>query len=364
MHPVPDGWYQGKRIAVDGHNVAFRYLTSFRSPNGDVLRAKGSDRVIAHLVGYTNLVRHFRERGAEPIIVWDGEVHPRKRATVTGRIEGRMESVAQERVTRDELEAATLLGDTAFGALERDRLASEQSLLVAGDATTQMRRDELGELLQQTDLDLARRRRADLQELLFKHMRATTYLDDKMIEDCSRLLEALGVAVVHADHDGERYATALCHAGFADAVATEDFDALVAGAPFVIRKAGSPDPFLHRIEDLQGHGLSLPQLRQIAILCGTDWHPGVKGFGAKTAMKAMANHSDLRHLFSAGAGRHHKLVADSGMTLQEFDDLDAFIADLPKPTVAPRAPRPSPEMAVAVAEEMGLGPDRVLACFC
>src|SRR5688572_7373424 len=37
--PVPAGWFDGKRIAVDGHNVAFRYLTSFRGRDGDVLRA-------------------------------------------------------------------------------------------------------------------------------------------------------------------------------------------------------------------------------------------------------------------------------------------------------------------------------------
>ena len=60
----------------------------------------------------------------------------------------------------------------------------------------------------------------------------------------------------------------------------------------------------------------------------------------------------------------HKLVAESNLSLQKFEDLDAYIAHLPKPTEAPRAPRPSPEMAVAIAAEMGLGPERVLACFC
>ncbi|MCA1810779.1 MAG: hypothetical protein LC623_02070 [Halobacteriales archaeon] len=74
QHPVPEGWYAGKRIAVDGHNVAFRYLTSFRGRDGDLLRSRDG-RAIGHLVGYVNLVRHLRERGAEPIVVWDGQVH-------------------------------------------------------------------------------------------------------------------------------------------------------------------------------------------------------------------------------------------------------------------------------------------------
>ena len=31
QRPVPGGWFDGKRIAVDGHNVAFRYLSSVRA---------------------------------------------------------------------------------------------------------------------------------------------------------------------------------------------------------------------------------------------------------------------------------------------------------------------------------------------
>ncbi|MFO1534711.1 MAG: hypothetical protein ABR586_03505 [Thermoplasmatota archaeon] len=308
QHPVPEGWYAGKRIAVDGHNVAFRYLTSFRGRDGDLLRSRDG-RAIGHLVGYVNLVRHLRERGAEPIVVWDGQVHPRKWATVEGRIQRRLEAAL-------DAEAALAAGDT---------------------------------------------------EAHQKFLRMTTYLDAKMIEDCSRLLEALGVAVVRADHDGERYATALCHAGHADAVATEDYDALVAGAPAVLRKAGSQQPFLHHLTDLDGHGLSRAQLRHIAILCGTDWNDGVKGFGAKTALKALKEQPDMRALIAeahaGGAGRYHRLLREAGLTVEAFDELDAFIAQMPVPA-PPKATQPDPGMAVAVAEEMGVARDRVLACFC
>lgn len=373
QHPVPEGWYQGKRIAVDGHNVAFRYLTSFRGRDGDVLRNRDG-RPIGHLLGYVNLVRHLRERGAEPIVVWDGVVHPRKRATVDDRIDLRRGYEASVENVESELQRAKLLGPAAYGAMLKEELAADirllEALCLAPDGTAGDR-EELAERQAQfvasqnvPDAQHGAVRTVQLQGEIVLARRKVTTLSAKMIEDCSRLLEALGVAVVRADHDGERYATALCHAGFADAVATEDFDALVAGAPAVIRKAGSPEPFLHRIEDIQGHGLTLPQLRQIAILCGTDWHPGVKGFGAKTALKALATNSDLRQLFAQEGGRYHRMVAESGMSLQEFEELDAFIADLPRPTIAPRAPRPSPEMAVAVAEEMGVAPDRVLACFC
>jgi len=308
-HPVSDGWYAGKRIAVDGHNVSFRYLTSIRGRDGDMLRNRDG-RVTGHLYGLVGLVRQLRARGAEPIVVWDGEVHPRKQATVAERIRKREAALSTA-------EAAKAAGDHA----EYARL-----------------------------------------------MRGTVYLTQSMIEDASRLLESVGVAVARADHDGERYAAALCLAGHADAVASEDFDALVAGAPAVLRKAGGQDTFLLRLQDMAGHGLDQARLRHVAIFCGTDWHPGIKGFGPKTAVRAVRDHPDLQVLFEeasrdGGASRLHHLVARSGMTWDEFADLDAFIAALPDPA-APRPPRPCPEMAAAVAEEMQIAPDRVLACFC
>ena len=308
QHPVPEGWYAGKRIAVDGHNVAFRYLTSLRGRDGGVLRAPDG-RTIAHLIGFVNLVRHLRERGAEPVVVWDGEVHPRKRATVDERIARRKEAA-----------------ELARRALEAGDMAAYQ-----------------------------------------RHLRMTTYLDGAMIEDCSRVLEAVGVAVVRADHDGERYAAALCQAGHADAVATEDYDALVAGAPMVLRKAGSAQPFMHNLADAASHGLTPQQLRHVAILCGTDWHPGVPGFGARTAVKAIRQHPDLRALVAEAAegrpGRYHDLVRGGSLGVAEFDELDAYIARLPE-AGKPRVPRPDPAKAAEVAREMGLEPARILACFC
>lgn len=309
QHDVPATWYQGRRVAVDGHNVAFRYLTTIRTKEGDLVR-NDAGRATSHLYGFLGLVRNLRASGAEPIVVWDGPTHPRKRATVEERIRRRQETLRQA-------EAAKARGDHA----EFVRL-----------------------------------------------MRGTVYITDEMIWDCTRLLEAVGVSVVKADHDGERYATGLCAAGHADAVATEDYDALVAGAPVVLRKAGGQAPFLNRLGDLERHGITGAQLRQVAILLGTDWHPGVKGFGIKTALRALKEYPDLSVLVrEAEAGkattRYHKLVAASGFSAQDFQDLDAFIADVPSPE-APRPSRPSPEVAVAVADELGVGRDRVVACFC
>jgi flap endonuclease-1 len=304
QHPVDPAWYAGRRIAVDGHNVAFRYLTSLRGRDGHVLRnAEGT--ATGHLIGFTNLVRFLRERGAEPVVVWDGTVHPRKRATVEERIQRRLEAALQA-----------------------------EEALAAGD-----------------------------REAHHKFLRATTMLDRSMIEDASGLLRALGVAVVQADHDAERYAAGLCLAGHADAVATEDYDALVAGAPCVLRKAGGEASFVHHLTDTP---LSPRQLRQVAILCGTDWNPGVNGFGAKTALKALKRYPDLGLLVqeaeSGTPGRWHDLVRASGLTLQEFRELEAFIGEVPRPAM-PAPPRPDPKAATDLADRWGLGRSRVIACF-
>ena len=168
LRDVPDGWMEGRRIAVDGHNVAWRYLASIRGRDGDVLRNKNG-RCTSHLIGLLGVVRQFREQGAEPIMVWDGPVHPRKQATVDAR-----RAVREEAVRR--ADAALAAGDMK----EYHRL-----------------------------------------------MRGTVWLGPDMIDDATRMMETLGVAVVTADHDGERYAASLCAAGHADTVATEDYDALV-----------------------------------------------------------------------------------------------------------------------------------------
>lgn len=304
LRDVPDGWMEGRRIAVDGHNVAWRYLASIRGRDGDVLRNKNG-RCTSHLIGLLGVVRQFREQGAEPIMVWDGPVHPRKQATVDAR-----RAVREEAVRR--ADAALAAGDMK----EYHRL-----------------------------------------------MRGTVWLGPDMIDDATRMMETLGVAVVTADHDGERYAASLCAAGHADTVATEDYDALVAGAPWVLRKAGGVAPSIHDLKDLEAHGLDQGALRQVAIVCGTDWHPGIKGFGAKTAVKAIQAHGDLRALWDAGTTRAHRLVAASGMTLEEFDDLDAFIAHMPTPE-APRTPKGCPDMAAATAEDLGVSRERMMACFC
>jgi len=83
--------------------------------------------------------------------------------------------------------------------------------------------------------------------------------------------------------------------GDVDFVGTEDYDALLFGAPKTLRKLTSKgDPELMNLQaTLEEHDLTWEQLVDVAILCGTDFNEGVDGVGPKTALKLVREHGDL-----------------------------------------------------------------------
>jgi flap endonuclease-1 len=83
--------------------------------------------------------------------------------------------------------------------------------------------------------------------------------------------------------------------GDVDYVGTEDYDALLLGAPLTLRQlTSSGDPelmdFQATLDDLE---LSHEQLVDAAILMGTDFNDGISGIGPKTAVKAVREHGDV-----------------------------------------------------------------------
>jgi flap endonuclease-1 len=89
---------------------------------------------------------------------------------------------------------------------------------------------------------------------------------------------------------------------------SQDFDSLLFGAPKLIRNLTvsgrrkvpgqnryvSIDPELVNLQFvLSAVGLTREQLVDVGILVGTDFNPGVKGFGPKKAVKALKEFSDL-----------------------------------------------------------------------
>jgi flap endonuclease-1 len=192
---------------------------------------------VANLVGIVQGLPKFFEHDLTPVFVFDG-----------GPSELKADEIAQRREAREKLE---------------DQLEDARE---DGDATEVARLDS-----------------------------ATQRLTDVIQETSRELLSLLDVPVVEAPAEGEAQAAHMAARGDVDYVGTEDYDALLFGAPVTLRQLtskGDPERMdLQRtLDDLD---LTRERLVDVAVLCGTDFNDGVRGYGPKTALKAVREHGDL-----------------------------------------------------------------------
>ena len=115
-------------------------------------------------------------------------------------------------------------------------------------------------------------------------------LSPEIIESSKKLLTLMGIPYVEAKGEGEAQAAYLVANGDAYAVASQDYDCLLFGAKRVVRNLavnsnlGNLEYYeLNRV--LKELKISRQQLIDIGILIGTDFSEGLKGVGAKTALK-------------------------------------------------------------------------------
>ncbi len=120
------------------------------------------------------------------------------------------------------------------------------------------------------------------------------------------LLRHLGMSVVEAPGEGEAQCAWLARRGVVDAVVTRDADALLYGAPVVVNNLAVKQKVAERLvlmDELARLGITHPQLVDLAILVGTDFHPGVPGIGPRTALKLLKAHGRIEDVAAATPGR-------------------------------------------------------------
>ncbi|MFP4591450.1 MAG: flap endonuclease-1 [Halobacteriales archaeon] len=237
IEPVAIEELRGWTLAVDAHNWLYRYLTITVRFTDSRAYTTGAGDEVANLIGILQGVAKLLEGSIRPLFVFDGEPSVLK----TDEIERRREA----REAREaEMEAARERGD----AIEAARLDSQSQRL--------------------TDV----------------------------IQTTSRgLLERLDLPYLEAPAEGEAQAADLAARGVVDAAGTEDYDALLFGAPVTIRQltsSGNPER-MDLAATLDGLDLSREQLVDVAILVGTDYNDGLSGYGPKTAVEAVREHGDL-----------------------------------------------------------------------
>ncbi|GGN86952.1 flap endonuclease-1 [Haloarcula pellucida] len=269
----------GGIVAVDAHNWLYRYLTTTVKFTSDAKYTTADGTEVANLIGVVQGLPKFFEHDLTPVFVFDGAVTDLKD-----------DEVAKRREQRERYE---------------DQLEDARE---AGDAT----------------------RVAKLES-------RTQRLTDTIVETTRELLGLLDVPVVDAPAEGEGQAAYMARQGGVDYVGTEDYDALLFGAPYTLRQlTSSGDPELMDFEaTLAKHDLTWEQLVDAAILMGTDFNEGISGIGPKTAVTEIHEHGDLYGVLEARgdhidhADRIRSLFLDPAVT-DEYEiptdvdpDLDA-----------------------------------------
>ena len=131
----------------------------------------------------------------------------------------------------------------------------------------------------------------------------------QMVEETQQLLDLMGVPWVTAAAEGEAQAAVMAARGQLDVVATQDWDALLYGSPHLVRNLMDDGTKRYgRVVHAQSIGLermlnendlSREQLVDLAIMIGTDYHPGVKGIGPKTGLKLIKKHGTIEAVCEA-----------------------------------------------------------------
>ena len=260
---------KGKTICVDAFNTLYQFLSTIRQQDGTPLM-DDKKRITSHLSGifYRNIA--LLSEGIKLVYVFDGEPPELK-----GKTRERREGVKE------------------------------------------IAREKYKEAKQNEDFELMKRYSSQLARL-----------DDEMIKESKELLKAMGILVVQAPSEGEAEASHLAKKKEIYAVASQDYDSLLFGAPILIqnltlarkRKTMSGwveiKPELIDLEKvLNYHEINLDQLICIGILVGTDYNPkGVPGIGQKKALDLVKKYRQPVLIF--------KEVEEKIMSLPEEDRFD------------------------------------------
>lgn len=314
----------GQTLAVDAYNTLYQFVSIIRQPDGTPLKDL-QGRVTSHLSGLFYRGANVVEAGIKPVFVFDGVPHELKSGTLRER-------ALRKEAAQDQYEQALAEGD-----IERARTKAQQ----------------------------------------------TSRLSKEMVEQSKRLITALGMDYVEAPQEGEAQAAELVRRGKADAAASQDYDALLFGAPRLVRNLTVTGrrklprkqvwvdvvPEELRLAEVENEtGLSRAQWVDVAMLLGTDFEKGVKGVGPKKAVKLIEDHGDLEGIQAAlesgaidPASALHKQLTGGW---HELGDIDVVRSIFLKPTVDAEVTvhegRFDPDAVVAIlVEEHGFADGRV-----
>lgn len=247
-------YFTGRKIAVDAYNAIYQFISIIRQPDGTPLKDT-EGRVTSHLSGIFYRISNMVEAGVKPVFVFDGEPPVFKRRELEERKERRNE---MKKKWKESLERG-----------EKD---------------------------------------------VKKYAQAAESINDYIVETSKELLEYMGIPHVQAPSEGEAQAAYMCIKGDVNYTGSQDYDSLLFGSPKLARnlaitgKRKLPGKNVYvevkpEVIDLQANlkalDISREQLVDINLLMGTDFNEGVKGVGAKKALKNITENGDVFNALSA-----------------------------------------------------------------
>src|SRR3990172_205559 len=165
-----------RTLAVDAYNALYQFLAIIRQPDGTPLKDH-QGRVTSHLSGLLYRTANLVEKRIRLVFVFDGKPPELKEEEIRRRRRIKQEAISQYEAAVKE------------GRIEEAR----------------------------------------------KYAQATSQLKDLMVEDAKRLLDALGIAWIQAPSEGEAQAAFMAERGDVWAVASQDHDSLLFGAPRMLK---------------------------------------------------------------------------------------------------------------------------------
>ncbi len=245
-------YLSGKKIAIDAFNWIYQFLSIIRDRDTGQPLKNSKGEITSHISGIFYRTAKLVEVGIKPIWVFDGK--PPEFKFVTG------ERSAKKVEAHKRLEAARAAGD-----VEEIRIAAQQ----------------------------------------------TAHLTGEMVEQSKQLLELMGIPFVQAPSEGEAQCAYLSKSKQVYATASQDMDTLLFGTERLVRNlsisgrkkvAGKNEymqlkPNIIELKEmLDSLGITREQLIVLGMLIGTDFNPGIKGYGPKRAFELVKQEKTLENV--------------------------------------------------------------------
>ncbi|MCX8190111.1 MAG: flap endonuclease-1 [Candidatus Diapherotrites archaeon] len=243
---------KGRTIGIDAFNTLYQFLSNIRGADGSLLTdSKG--RVTSHLSGLLYRTANLVENEIRPVFIFDGE--PSKLKERTREERNRIRTDAEEK----------------FKEALKDGLIEDAK----------------------------------------KYAKQAVRLNKEMIEESKELLQLMGLPIVQAPSEGEAQAALMAANKKIYACASQDYDALLFGAPLLVRnltisgkrKLPGRDVYIDVVpelisleETLRCLSIDRRKLVWVAIMIGTDFNQKIEGIGPKRALELVKKYPSFEEI--------------------------------------------------------------------